>query len=144
METLIYYLYPMKDVVFILTAVCALMACNHPNKEIEERIANSDSMAINYFKGDGTMDTVVAVKIIRDKLKIGQLATLISERSAQAHYACGYDGSLHFFKMNRVVQDIDFRMNAGGCMYFSFLQYGKTHTTELSAAAKSLITSFRK
>jgi hypothetical protein len=134
----------MKHVLYILIALCTLMACNYPNKEIKERIANSDSMAINYFKGDGTMDTVVAVKIIRDKQNIGQLATFISERSVKGNDKCGYDGSLHFFKMNMVVQDIYFRMNEKECMYFSFLQYGKTQATALSQAAKELIISFRK
>ncbi|MEP7144179.1 MAG: hypothetical protein ABI707_14950 [Ferruginibacter sp.] len=129
---------------YILFAVCVLMACNHPNREIKERIADADSMAINYFKGDGTMDTVVAVKIIRDKKKIEQLAGFISEHSIERNYKCGYDGSLHFFKMNQVIQDIDFRMNEQGCMCFSFLQGGKSQATVLSRAAKEMITSFRK
>jgi hypothetical protein len=134
----------MKHVLYILICVCTFIACSHPNKEIKERISNSDSLAINYFKGDGTMDTVVAVKIVRDKKKIEQLAGFIAGRSVEGNYICGYDGSLHFFKMNQVIQDIDFRMNEVGCMYFSFLQYGKPQATALSQAAKELISSFRK
>ncbi len=134
----------MKHIFYIFSTVGILMACNHPNKEIKALIINSDSVAVNYFKGDGTMDTVVAVKITRDKQKIVQLATFISGRSVEANYKCGYDGSLHFFKMNKVIQDIDFRMNADGCMYFYFLQYGKPRATALSQEAKELIISFRK
>lgn len=102
-------------------------------------------MAINYFKGDGTMDTVIAVKIIRDKQAIEQMATLIAERPIVKSSQCkGYDGSIHFFKMNQVVQDIDFRMEADDCMYFSFLQFGKLQTTALPGEAKNLISSYKK
>ncbi len=128
----------------MLVVVCMLLSCNHSNKAIEERITNSDSLAINYYKGDGSIDTVVAVIIVRDRQKINQLAKLISNRSVEGDYKCGYDGSLHFFKMNSVIQDIDFRMNNGDCMYFSFLLNNKSQATAMSAAAKELISSFRK
>ena len=143
-KNLLYYLYHMKNSVFILSIVCALTACNHPNKEIKERIMNADSVAINYFKGDGTMDTVVAIKIISDKQKIEQLVILIAAQRVEGNYKCGYDGSLHFFKMNKVIQDIDFRMNEEDCMYFSFMRNGKPQATALSKGAKELINSFRK
>lgn len=142
-EHLVVYLYPMKTALYILIFGYALSACNHPDMELKARIAGSDSMAINYFKGDGTMDTVVAVRIIRDKQKIEQLAAFIAGQSVAGNYTCGYDGSLHFFKMNSVIQDIDFRMNTGGCMYFYFLQHGKSQATVLAEEAKELIISFR-
>ena len=44
------------------------------------------------------MDTVVGVKIIRDKKTVGQFATLISAETESENKNCGYDGSLHFFK----------------------------------------------
>ncbi len=128
----------------VVGALIALSSCSKSNTEIRKRIANSDSVAINYFKGDGTMDTVVAIEIIRDKQQLEQLANLVAERSVKANYKCGYDGSLHFFKMNKVIQDIDFRMSGDDCMNFSFLQYGKTVATALSPEAKELINSFRK
>ena len=134
----------MKNVRLILWTVFALSSCGKSNTEIKKRIANSDSVAINYFKGDGTMDTVVTIKIIRDKQQVEQLANLVAKRSVKANYKCGYDGSLHFFKMNKVIQDINFRMNEDDCMNFSFLQYGKTVATALSPEAKELINSFRK
>ena len=121
-----------------------LVSCNHSNESIKERINHSDSVAINYFKGDGTMDTVVAIKIIRDQQIIAQLAGFISAQQAEMNYACGFDGSLHFFKMNKVVQDINFGMNAAGCRYFSFVLNGKSQATNLSTAAKELIASLRK
>ncbi|MEP7110840.1 MAG: hypothetical protein ABI760_22790 [Ferruginibacter sp.] len=134
----------MKYFFYILVATCTSIGCNHANKEIKEYLINSDSVAINYYKGDGTMDTVVAVKIIRDRQKVDQLATFISERMVERNYKCGYDGSLHFFKMNKVIRDIDFGMNRDSCMYFYFLQYGKSQASALSEAAKELITSIRK
>ena len=120
------------------------MACIHSNEEMKDQLTGSDSVAINYFKGDGSMDTVMAIKIINDKQKIDQLATFISGRSVKGNFKCGYDGSLHFFKMNRVVKDINFRMNSVECMYFYFLQNGKSEATALSQPAKEWIISMRK
>lgn len=134
----------MKKVFCIISFVGVLMSCNHPNKEIKNRISDSDSLAINYFKGDGSMDTVVSIRIIRDKQKINQLAAAIGKQSVSGNYKCGYDGSLHFFKLNAVIQDIDFRMKEGDCMYFTFLLDGKQQATKLSPGAKELINAFRK
>ena len=134
----------MKKVLHILTTAILLTACSSSNKELKEHITHADSIAINFFKGDGTMDTVVAVKFVRDPQQIEQMVNLISQKSAKGNSNCGYDGSLHFFKMNKVIQDIDFRMNADDCMYFSFLFSGQRQATSLSTEAKALINSFRK
>ncbi len=139
-----YYLYQMKILMVISSLLFVLASCNKTNEEVKKRIINSDSVAVNFFKGDGTMDTVVAVKIIRDKQTIDKLATFIAEKSGEANNRCGYDGSLHFFKMSRVIQDIDFRMSAEDCMVFSFTQFGKPNATALSKEAKELISSFRE
>jgi hypothetical protein len=101
-------------------------------------------VAINYFKGDGSMDTVIAVRIVRDKKTIEQLSDLIGAASAELNIKCGYDGSLHFFKQNRVEQDIDFRMNDKDCMCFSFKQEGRIIATVLSSDAKELLEAIRK
>ena len=138
-----YYLCRMKIFCAVLIPVLFCISCTHPNKEIKVRIANADSVAINYFRGDGTMDTVVAIKIIHDKQKIDQLVNLISAQTAQVNSKCGYDGSLHFFKMNKVVQDIDFRIGQQGCMYFFFTQDGVQKATELSTVAKELLLALR-
>ena len=90
------------------------------------------------------MDTVMAVTIIRDQQIINQLSNFISEKNTKMDYGCGLDGSLHFFKMNKVVQDINFGMNTKGCTYFSFVLNGKSQATSLSVAAKELIVSLRK
>lgn len=134
----------MKNIVICFGLFVALNACNKPNKKIEERINNADSIVINYFKGDGTMDAVIAVKIVRDKKIIDQLSSLISASSTIVNKKCGYDGSLHFFKKNSVAQDIDFRMNDATCMYFTFLQEGKTAATVLSPEAKKLLLDINK
>ena len=134
----------MKNVIVVLGFFAMLVSCKRPNTEIKERLINADSVAINFFNGDGSMDTVVAVRIIRDKKIIEQLSSLIGASPAELNIQCGYDGSLHFFKQNRVEQDIDFRMNDKDCMCFSFNQNGKTAATILSPEAKELLQVLRK
>ena len=121
-----------------------LIACHTTNTKIKEHISGADSVAINYFKGDGSMDTVAAVKIISDKKIIEQLVNLIAVSTMSDINKCGYDGSLHFFKQNKVIQDIDFRMNDMNCMQFSFLQDGQLVATALTPEAKQLLESVRK
>ena len=119
------------------------MACKQVNEPLKQHIVSADSVAVNYYSGDGTMDTVVAVRIIRNKQQIAELATHISEEAAKRDFKCGFDGSLHFFKMNKVIQDVDFRMGDKDCMYFTFMQFGKLEATRLSPAAKALIESLK-
>ena len=125
-------------------AAFVLSGCDQSNEEIKERIIDSDSVAINYFRGDGNLDTVVAVKIIRDSGKIAQLAQFISAGPSSKKQNCGYDGSIHFFKMSKVIQDVNFRMNQANCMHFSFFQNGNFKTSELSTEAKALLDSISK
>ena len=89
------------------------------------------------------MDTVTKVIIIKNKKQLGQLADY-TESGTTENYRCGYDGSLHFFKMNRVIQNIDFRMNDVQCMHFSFMLEGKIFNTQLSPEAKQLLEGLRK
>jgi hypothetical protein len=133
----------MKMILFTGFLFC-FIACSRPNKILKENIINADSVAINFFKGDGTMDTVIAVKIIRDKKTITNLSTVISASTAKPDLKCGFDGSLHFFKNNIVVQDIDFRMNDAACRYFTFKQSGELKATVLSEEANRLLQDIRK
>lgn len=120
-------------------------ACNKTHTALKEQIVNSDSVAINFFKGDGTMDTVVAVRIIRDKILINQLADLITEKKIDIKTNCGFDGSLHFFKMNQVIQDVNFVIQDKGCSQFSFKLITDNHweATGLSYVAKTLLLDFK-
>jgi len=127
----------------MVVTIFLIIGCHSANSELKERISNADSVAINYFRGDGSMDTVIAVKIIRDKMNIDRLATFVSARSSQPNYTCGTDGSLHFFKMNKVIQDIDFRMDSADCKQFTFLQHGKLQASKLSEDAKKLLEELR-
>jgi len=110
---------------------------------IKESVSDSDSAAINFYKGDGNMDTVVHVAILRNKKEIENLANFI-ESGATENFKCGYDGSLHFFKNNAVTKDIDFRMNDAACMHFSFILKGKLYSTKLSPTAKEFLQSLNK
>jgi hypothetical protein len=132
-----------KNLMLILLGLVAI-SCRQTNEELKDRLVNADSVAINYFTGSGSMDTVAAVKIVRDKANIERLASLISLGTIDPNYKCGVDGSLHFFKFNKVVQDIDFRMNEESCMQFSFLQQGEFKASTLSAEAKELLEVLKK
>jgi hypothetical protein len=121
----------------------ALAACNNTNKAFIEKVADADSIAINYYTGDGRMDTVVAVKILKDKQQIAQLSHFIGAKGTD-NYKCGYDGSLHYFKRGVVLQDVDFRMNDVQCMHFSFLLNGQLYATSLTAEARQLLETVRK
>ena len=126
----------------IITVIATLSSCNKPTG-IKELVSNADSVAINFYKGDGSMDTVVNVAILRNKEQVKQLAGYI-ESSSTKKANCGYDGSLHFFKNNTVISDIDFRMNDADCMHFVFSLDGKGYTTTLSGEAKRFLEAINK
>jgi hypothetical protein len=117
-------------------------SCHKPTG-VKNAIISADSIAINYFKGDGSMDTVTNVVIVKDKKQIEQLANYTEANSAD-DYKCGYDGSFHIFKNNRVIQDVDFRMNDAQCMHFSFIFNGKQYSTSLSTNAKEFLTTLKR
>jgi hypothetical protein len=120
------------------------MSCNKTAKQLQEKISNSDSIAINFFKGDGTMDTVVALKVISYKAVIEKLTGFISSASTAIKNDCGNDGSIHYFKNNMVIQDINFRMNNDDCRQFSFKLDGQYEATKLSAEAREFIAGLKK
>ena len=126
----------------ILCTAIIVSSC-HKSSGIKEVIISSDSAAINFFKGDGSMDTVIKVVIIRDKKQLDQLAGF-ADSDIKENYKCGYDGSLHFFKMGKVIQDIDFRMNDVQCMHFTFKLSGEIFSTSLSPEAKQFIELLKK
>jgi hypothetical protein len=135
----------MKTILLFASLLVCLTACHtDANKELKQLTVDADSVAINYFKGDGTFDTVVTVKIIRDKNDINKLSDLVSASSTTPEVKCGYDGSIHFFKQDSVVADIYFRMNDEHCMLFSFIQDGAMNATVLSLEAKKFLQVTQK
>jgi len=126
----------------IIALLTAFTACNKPTG-IKDFVQGADSVAINYFKGDGSMDTVIKVIILRDKKQVSSLAGYV-EGGTTEPAKCGYDGSLHFFKNNIVLKDVDFRMNDAQCMHFSFVLDNNMYTTRLSAEAKTFLESVKK
>jgi hypothetical protein len=132
----------MKYLIVIISSII-FISCKQSIPQLSEKITNADSMAINFFKGDGSMDTVVTVKIISDKNKINQLAK-IAGGTVTDNSNCGYDGSVHFFKNNQVIQDISFRMNDPECNHFSFKLDGKIYSTQLTPETKEIILSLKK
>lgn len=103
-------------------------------------IAGADSVAINYFKGDGTADSVTNMVMLRDKDQISILADYVEDDKTE-NYKCGHDGSIHIFKKDAVTQDIDFSSNNVLCMHFSFLLNNKIFSTKLSAKALQFLKS---
>jgi hypothetical protein len=134
----------MKTIAFFTGLVICLTACHSTNKKLKAITVDADSVAINYFKGDGTVDTVVSVKIIRDRKDVNKLSEFVSGNEKDPNVTCGYDGSLHFFKRDSVVQDIYFRMNDEQCRLFSFLQDGAIHATVLTENSKQFLEQLRK
>jgi hypothetical protein len=129
---------------YFLIAVLALnlFSCTKPTG-IKEVISGADSVAINFFKGDGTADTVTNMVMLRDKSQINKLADYVEAAKAE-QYKCGYDGSIHIFKRDAVLQDISFSFNDVQCMHFSFLLNHKLFSTKLSAKAVQFLKSVNK
>lgn len=128
----------------IIFAAILFFSCKQSNKELKERLTLTDSVAINYFKGDGTMDTVVMVRMIKDKNTLNQLSDLIAEDIAKEKINCGYDGSLHFFRTGMVIQDIYFRMNNDDCSQFTFSFNRERSAGKLSAVAKKILLQLKQ
>lgn len=133
----------MKRTVAAIFLIIIIYSCRQSVNQFAVKTVNADSIAINYFTGDGKMDTVTSVKIIRDKDKINQLAKMISGYTTGA-FKCGSDGSIHFFKNNAVIQDVYFRMNDVQCMHFSFMLEGKMYNTELNPEGRQLLEGLKK
>ncbi len=132
----------MPRICSFLFVVILFSSCNKPTG-IKELVSTADSVAINFYKGDGSMDTVVKVVILKDKKQLEDLSGYI-ESGTTKNTNCGYDGSLHLFKNDAVTRDIDFRMNDAGCMHFSFTMDRKIFCTKLSAAAKQFLVAISK
>jgi hypothetical protein len=122
-------------------ALALFASCSQPTG-IKDFVAGSDSVAINFYKGDGRMDSVVKVMILRDSQQVAAIAGFIESEKVHQN-KCGYDGSLHFFKKSIVLKDVDFRMDEAGCMQFSFFMNGKSYYTELSNEAKDFFSQLR-
>lgn len=133
----------MKNLLLLLLPVLFFASCKSSDEQLAGRIAHADSVAINYFTGDGKMDSVVAVKIVKDQKIIQQLADDIPAVRISQKAMCGYDGSVHFFKGGIVVQDIDFRMNDELCMQFSYMLNGEHRATKLSSEIKKVLAGLR-
>jgi len=141
---LYFYLYPMRMTLIIIFSAILFFSCKQSNKELKERLTVADSVAINYFKGDGTMDTVVTVRMIKDKNTLNQLSDLITEEIVKEKINCGYDGSLHFFKTDMVMQDIYFRLNSDNCSQFTFSFNRERGASKLSADAKKILLQLKQ
>lgn len=135
----------MKNLLLLVSFVVITASCRHHYKELNQQLALSDSVAINYFKGDGTMDTVTLVTIVKDKNTIQQMAEMITANGSAEIKNCGVDGTIHFFKNDMVIKDAAFRMNNDACMHFALKdEQGKAINTELTPAAKQLLEALKK
>ncbi len=124
----------------ILLCTWLVQGCDTRNKAFIEKVKNADSVAINYFAGNGRMDSVVGIKIVRNKQQTEQLSEFIAAGGNSESYKCGYDGSIHYFLRGMVLQDVYFRMNDVQCMHFSFLLNGNIQAAKLSPEARQWLT----
>ena len=134
----------MRGIVIIIFVTVLFSSCKQSNKELKERLTAADSAAINYFKGDGNMDTVVLVKIIKDRNTLNQLSIFITADNIVEKVNCGNDRPLHFFKTDMVMQDIYFRMNDDDCSQFTYSFKSERGAAKLSADAKKLLLRLKQ
>jgi len=126
----------MMNKCFLLLVICTgLAACHSSDKELNTLVINSDSAAIIYY---GPADTV-ETRIIRDKQILDKLAGFVSEEKTDHATICGYNGSIHFFKQDSVVQDIYFNIYTNNCNFFIYKKDGKPASTVLLPEAKQLL-----
>lgn len=105
-------------------------------------LQGADSVAVNIFTGNGRMDSVRKVHIIRDAATIGKLTEMICAAATGYQPHCGSDGSLHFFRNNQVVKDIYFRLGEAPCRQFSFQLEGKWSASTVNETAVQLISTW--
>lgn len=133
----------MKIYVAIIIILVAA-SCNNVHQPTRTLLENTDSIAINYFTGDGKMDSVTKLYIIKDKIAIANIVQHATASVFTNKKTCGYDGSLHFFKSNRVVLDIWFKKNDPLCNAFEFVYNGKLVHTKLTSEMATMLHSFQK
>ncbi|HMO62089.1 MAG TPA: hypothetical protein PKC39_07560 [Ferruginibacter sp.] len=134
----------MKMIACLTFIACLAAGCSRSDKALHTLLSGADSVAINYFKGNGLMDTVVAIKIIRNPEEVQQLAAFISMDVRRQNKTCGYDGSVHFFKNNMVLQDVYYRVNDAGCMFFWLTLNGRAMQCRLDEGARQLLEKQRQ
>ncbi|UAY52365.1 hypothetical protein [Ferruginibacter albus] len=132
----------MKKIIIALSIIAIAMSCNHPDKELKATIANADSVYVQYFSGD--QNNVATIRSIKNTDTLNKLTEAITATTINGKSNCGYDGSIHFFKNNVVVQDVYFKMNNEDCSQFTFIQNNRSAATKLSADAKKLLTELKK
>jgi hypothetical protein len=133
----------MKNFIIILLFASIVSACNNTAKELKERIADADSIAINFYKDNGKMDTVTSVEIIRDKKEIEKLTEFITAENASEMKNCDNNGSIHFFKNDAAIQDIFFNRNNEGCHRFQFMINHKLASTSMNREAQSFLSNIQ-
>jgi hypothetical protein len=114
-------------------------SCNNVHEQGRNIIEHSDSVAVNFFTGDGKIDSVTKVAMIKLKEDISLIENEATAATFNADKKCGYDGSLHFFKKNRVVLDIWFKKNDEKCNAFEYTYQGKLVHTKMGNKAIELL-----
>ncbi len=133
----------MKNFIIIILLVSVVSACNNTAKQLKERVAGADSIAINFYKADGKMDSVTSVEIIRDKNQITKLTDFITTENASEIDNCNNNGSIHYFKNDAVIQDIFFNGSNDGCHRFQFVIDHKSASTMMSTEAGIFLTGIQ-
>ncbi|MFM2358366.1 MAG: hypothetical protein RLY16_359 [Bacteroidota bacterium] len=135
----------MKRILPVIIVISTVfISCKQQHVALNDKIKGSDSVAINFFKGDGTMDSVQKVVIVRDAATINRLTALIAADQQKLQKDAGNDASLHFFKMNRVVQDVYYSAHQPNSSQFTFRLQNGYEATSVSKEVKALLDTLRK
>lgn len=126
------------SIALILSVTILGTSCSSPDKAWRDRLVNVDSIAINFFPGDGTMDPVVRVKVIRDAATIDSVRQWVTaEQASKPAKPCGPQASFHFFAMGKVMHDAE--VGIANCGLIQYRWQGETHFNQIPAALASWI-----
>lgn len=131
----------MTRLFFAAASLLAFASCSGPDKILQDRLTQVDSVAINFFSGDGSMDTVVGVTILRDRKEIDSLVKEAAQASIQVDKPCAPQASMHFFSRGQVIQDLE--VGIAGCDHLSYLHQGKRRTTSIGQSLQNRLINWR-
>lgn len=113
--------------------ICAtwlLASCSRSDTAWRERMVQIDSVAINFFPGDGTMDSVTKVMVVRDTATIDSIRKwMTAEKSSKPSKPCGPQASFHFFAMGKVMHDAE--VTTSDCGLIQYRWQGQTYFNKL-------------
>ena len=130
-------------IALVTLVVYFFSSCAQPDKAWRERLVNIDSVAINFFAGNGSMDSVVGVTVVRDAATIDSIRQWITaEQAKPSNEPCGPQASMHFFGMGKVMHDAEWGIASCGLVQYRW--QGQTQYTRPPIAFQRWMDDQRK